>query len=172
VLAIWDVLWRTSPYGDVLFAAIEAYAPQLRKGQVEGLWPVLRHWSARVDNWCHADALSGLYSYLLAAQPDAVLPQLRGWNASEALWPRRISLVSLIHYSGKNAVFLRPAQMLPLLATCVGDRRKHVELALGWVLRELARVHADEAAAFLDEHAPRMSARALARARAAAQRRC
>ncbi len=27
VLAIWDALWRSSPYGDVLFAAIEALAP-------------------------------------------------------------------------------------------------------------------------------------------------
>lgn len=31
VLAIWDRLWRTSPYGDVLFAALEYYAPLVRK---------------------------------------------------------------------------------------------------------------------------------------------
>src|SRR5687768_655503 len=31
VLAIWDRLWRTSPYGDVLFAASEYYVPRARK---------------------------------------------------------------------------------------------------------------------------------------------
>ncbi len=30
-LAVWDHLWRTSPYGDVLFAALEYYAPRVRK---------------------------------------------------------------------------------------------------------------------------------------------
>ena len=31
VLAIWDRLWFTSPYGDVLFAALEYYAPRVRR---------------------------------------------------------------------------------------------------------------------------------------------
>ena len=73
------------------------------------LWPVVRNWTERVDNWCHADGLSALYSWILASEPDAVYPQLRKWNRAEDLWLRRISLVSLIHYSGKNAVFVPSA---------------------------------------------------------------
>lgn len=169
VLEVWDALWHHSPYGDVLFAALEFYAPLVRKPMrmkaPAGLWPVVQHWAERVDNWCHADALAGLYSRLLQADPPAVLPQLQAWNASQSPWLRRLSITSLIHYSGKNAVFLPLAQMLPLLAACVPERRKPVEMALGWVLRELARVHPESAAAFLAQHAPNMSARALARAR-------
>jgi hypothetical protein len=31
VLDVWDALWKMSPYGDVLFAALEFYAPIVRK---------------------------------------------------------------------------------------------------------------------------------------------
>ena len=163
-LAIWDALWRSSPCGDVLFAALETLAPVVHKRVPSTLWPTVRHWSERVDNWCHSDALSGLYSRVLEAQFDAVYPQLQAWNASPSEWLRRISLTSLIHYSGKNAVFLPPEQMLPLVANCVADHRKYVELAVGWVLRELGHVHPDAVTAFLERHAARMSARAYARA--------
>lgn len=163
-LAIWDGLWRSSPYADVLFAAIEAYAPIVRKRAPPELWPVIRHWSARVDNWCHSDALAGLYSRMLEADFAAVYSQLVQWNGSPDLWLRRLSLTSLIHYSGKNAVFLPPAQMLPLAANCVADHRKYVELAVGWVLRELGHVQPDAVDAFLEQHGAAMSPAAWARA--------
>ena len=164
VLAIWDALWRTSPYGDVLFAALETLAPIVRKRVPPALWPTVRPWSERVDNWCHSDALSAIYSRVLEAHFEAVYPQLQAWNASPSEWLRRISLTSLIHYSGKNAVFLSPEQMLPLVANCVADHRKYVELAVGWVLRELGHVHPDEVSAFLERHVAGMSSRAYTRA--------
>ncbi len=164
VLAIWDALWRSSPYGDVLFAALETLAPIVRKRVPPTLWPTIRHWSDRVDNWCHSDALSGIYSRVLEARFEDVYPQLQAWNTAPSEWLRRLSLTSLIHYSGKNAVFLAPEQMLPLVANCVADHRKYVELAVGWVLRELGHVHPDEVAAFLERHAASMSSRAYARA--------
>ncbi len=164
VLEIWDALWRTSPYGDVLFAALEHYAPIVRKQVPPGYWPVLRGWSERVDNWCHSDMLSGIYARVLQARFGEVYPQLQAWNVSQNEWLRRLSLTSLIHYSGKHAVFLPPEQMLPLLANCAADHRKVVELALGWVLREVGHVYPDEAAAFLERHAASMSSRAYQRA--------
>jgi 3-methyladenine DNA glycosylase AlkD len=164
VLEIWDGLWRSSPCADVLFAAIEYLAPVVRKAPPPHIWPVVQHWHERVDNWCHSDALSGIYSRLLAAQFDAVYPRLQSWNSAQDQWQRRLSITSLIRYSGKNAVFLRPEPMLPLLANCVADHRKYVELALGWVLRELGHVHRDAADAFLHEHGAAMSARAVGRA--------
>jgi 3-methyladenine DNA glycosylase AlkD len=166
VLAVWDALWQRSPVGDVLFAALAHYEPVVRKQVPLALWPVLRGWHARVDNWCHADMLAGLYSRLLEARFDEVYPQLQRWNAAPGEWQRRLSITSLVHYTGKNAVFLPPAPMLPLLAACVDDARPSVQMALGWVLRELGRAHPREAAVFLQQHGPRMSAKARARAAA------
>ena len=164
-LAVWDTLWRTSPCADVLFAALHAMDARVRCPPLPPeLWAVLRHWSLRVDNWCHSDALSTVYSRLLAADFDAVYPDLQAWNQSDALWLRRLSLTSLVHYTGKNAVFLPIEHMLPLVARCVNDRRRPVELAVGWVLRELARDHPTDVTAFVERHAADLGAAALARA--------
>ena len=164
VLEIWDGLWMSSQYGDVLFAALEYYAPIVRKRVSPSLWPVVRHWSGRVDNWCHSDVLSGLYSRVLERYPEEVYPQIRVWNAAEGEWLRRISIVSLVHYSGKNAVFLPPEKVLPLVSNCLGDARHYVQTAVGWVLRELGQVYPDEVAGYLERHASAMSASAFSRA--------
>jgi 3-methyladenine DNA glycosylase AlkD len=164
ILAIWDHLWRTSRYGDVLFAALEYYAPLVRKQVSPALWPVVRHWHERVDNWCHCDGLSSLYSWILASDPDSVYPQLEAWNRTADQWLRRISIVSLVHYSGKNAVFMPPDRVLPLVTTCLGDEREYVQNAVGWVLRELGRAYPGEVRTYLEDHIATISTLALRRA--------
>ena len=77
---------------------------------------------------------------------------------------RRISIVSLVHYSGKNAVFLPPDKVLPLVSKCLGDVRHYVQTAVGWVLREMGQVYPDEVGSYLETHAPAMSAPAFSRA--------
>lgn len=164
VLAIWDRLWRTSPYGDVLFAALEYYVPRAKKELSPALWPVVRHWTERVDNWCHADGLSLLYSWILASEPHVVYPHLEKWNHAEDQWLRRISLVSLIHYSGKNAVFVPLERVLPLVTACLSDEREYVQKAVGWVLREMARAHPAEIGTYVNKHSTQMTRAALRRA--------
>ena len=164
ILAVWDRLWRDSPYGDVLFAALEYYAPLVRTRVSPALWPVVRHWPERVDNWCHCDGLSSVYSWILAAEPDSVYPQLEAWNRSTNQWLRRVSLVSLIHYSGKNAVFMPVDRVLPLVTACLADEREYVQNAVGWVLREMSRAYPGQIANYLQEHGSAMSRVALRRA--------
>ena len=164
VLAVWDFLWRTSPYGDVLFAALEFYSPIVRKRASPALWAVVRQWSDRVDNWCHCDGLSAIYSRILESHVAEVYPQLVSWNRAEDEWCRRISLVSLIHYSGKNAVFLPPAKVLPLVSNCLDDNRYYVQMAVGWVLREMGHVYVREITQYLESQATKMSAPAFSRA--------
>jgi 3-methyladenine DNA glycosylase AlkD len=165
VLAIWDRLWRTSPFGDVLFAALEYYVPRAKKEVSPTLWPVVRGWTERVDNWCHADGLSSLYSWILASEPDVVYPHLAKWNRAEDQWLRRISLVSLIHYSGKNAAFVPLDRVLPLVTACLSDEREYVQKAVGWVLREMAHAHPGEISAYIAVHSTAMSPVALRRAK-------
>lgn len=164
VLAVWDGLWRESRYGEVLFAALEYYK-KAPKRQPEGFWPVIRGWIGRVDNWAHADTLAGVYSEVLEREFDAVYPQIEVWNGAErSEWERRISLVSLIHYSGKNAVFLPLELVLPLVSNCLADGRYYVQTAVGWVLREMGNVYPAEVRAYLEEHGAVMSAGAFSRA--------
>lgn len=164
ILAIWDRLWRTSPYGDVLFAALEYYAPRVKKRVSPALWPVVSHWHERVDNWCHADGLSSLYSWILASEPAEVYPQLEAWNRTGDQWLRRISIVSLIHYSGKNAVFMPLDRVLPLVTRCLADEREYVQSAVGWVLREMSRAYPSQVRTYLEEHVATISGVAFRRA--------
>lgn len=164
VLQVWDTLWNTSPYGDVLFAALEYYSPIVRKKVDPSLWPILHQWSERVDNWCHSDGLSAIYSRILETYPKGVYPQLVSWNHSDSEWLRRVSLVSLIHYSGKNAVFLPPKKVLPLVSNCLDDQRYYVQTAVGWVLREIGNVYPSEITNYLEVNAAKMSVPAFSRA--------
>lgn len=164
VLEVWDALWRTSPYGDVLFAALEFYAPLVRKQADPSLWPVMRQWVDRVDNWCHGDGLSAVYSWMLAGNSVDVYPQIVLWNQARGEWKRRASLVSLIHYTGKNAVFMPLDKVLPLVTNCLDDDRFYVQTAVGWVLREMGNIHRSEIDKYLKAHAQKMSAPAFSRA--------
>jgi 3-methyladenine DNA glycosylase AlkD len=164
VLNVWDTLWHASPYGDVLFAALEFYAPIVRKRVDPELWPVMRGWAARVDNWCHSDGLSAIYSRLLEHSFADVYPQLETWNQSDSEWLRRISLVSLIHYTGKHAVFLHPDQVLPLVSNGLDDGRYYVQTAVGWVLREMHQAYPQAITAYLEAHVEQLSSVAFSRA--------
>lgn len=164
VLATWDALWFTSPYGDVLLAALAYYGVLVRKSVNAGLWPIVNRWPARVDNWCHADMLSAVYSRIIEAYPAETLPQIAEWSRAESEWGRRVAIVSLVPYSGRNAVFLTPPQVLPLLGNCLNDHRHSVQQAVGWVLREMIHVHRAELTDFIEIHAARIGARAFARA--------
>jgi 3-methyladenine DNA glycosylase AlkD len=75
-----------------------------------------------------------------------------------------MSLVSLVHYSGKNAVFLPPDEVLPLVTNCLGDPRHHVQTAVGWVLREMGQIFPDELAEYLLTHGSAMRVPAFSRA--------
>ena len=164
VLAVWDELWRASPNGDVLFAALDYYRPIVRTRVRPILWPVVRRWIDRIDNWAHCDELASLYSWILAAQPGDVYPQLVDWNQSTDQWKRRISIVSLIHYSGKDAVFLPIEMVLPLVSNCLDDDRDYVQSAIGWVLRETGNAYPDQIRAYLEEHIDVLSSSAFSRA--------
>jgi 3-methyladenine DNA glycosylase AlkD len=164
VLEVWDALWQTSPYGDVLFAALEYYLPIVKKQVPANLWSVVKNWTPRIDNWCHSDGLSAIYSRIVESNQKEVYPQLLEWNQAESEWLRRISLVSLIHYSGKNAVFMPLKKVLPLVSNCLNDQRYYVQTAVGWVLREMGNVYKSEITKYIETHADKISTPAFSRA--------
>ncbi|MBH0116807.1 DNA alkylation repair protein [Salinibacterium sp. NG253] len=169
VLAAWDEIWHLADNGDVMFAALDFYRRRIGSRRWTAadsaeFWSTAVGWIERIDNWAHADDLARLYSFALADQPELVYPTLEEWSRSDNERQRRIAMVSLIHYSGKNAVFMPIEPCLSLLANSVTDRRETVSSALGWVLRELLAVHPDAVLAFLTTHAASMPRPATRRA--------
>ncbi|MGZ0712122.1 DNA alkylation repair protein (plasmid) [Coraliomargarita sp. W4R53] len=169
VLATWDEIWNLADNGDVMFAALDFYRRRIgsRRWSADDsaeFWRTAAGWIGRIDNWAHADDLARLYSFALADQPELVYSTLEEWSHSDDEWQRRIAMVSLIHHSGKNAVFMPIEACLQLLTNCVDDRRETVSSALGWVLRELLAAYPDAVLAFLATHAEGVPRSAIRRA--------
>ena len=163
IIAIWDDLFMHSPNGDVLFCALDYLRFRVRKRVAPDLWAVIREWVKRVENWAHSDEMSWVYSYVLESYFDAVFEDLERWNVAEDLWPKRISIVSLIHYTGKNSVFLAPAIVFPMVERCLDDHRYYMQKATGWVLREMQRAYPEEVEEYLTSNLDRIGNSALTR---------
>ena len=164
VLAQWNEIWMATECADVAFAVLDHYRSHVERVALPGFWPTASVWIERVDNWAHADDLGRVYSHALEADRHGVLPTVRAWSRGDALWHRRVAVVSLVHYSGKNAVFMPVDVVLDVVATCVDDQRPDVAKAVGWVLRETSAADPDEVAAFCEANASVMSASTMKRA--------
>lgn len=70
----------------------------------------------------------------------------------------------MIHYSGKNAVFLDPQKVLPLVSNCLDDERYYVQTAVGWVLREMGQVYKGEITKYIEGNIQALSTLAFSRA--------
>lgn len=166
VLAIWDFIWKSSEHYEVMSMPLMYYSNQGKKVDLS-IWETLSTWNHRVENWGHADHLSGIYSHLLEKDKEngkeTVYQQLKEWNQSDSEWLRRMSLVSLIHYTGKKAVFLPVEWVFPLVDPCLEDLRYYVQKAIGWVLREMSRVYPEEVRGYLSRNLRYFSGTTLSR---------
>lgn len=137
-LKVYDYIWNHTEVYEAMSVPLLYYRQRGRRID-DDAFDTLRHWIDRIDNWGHCDDLSTVYSYCNHQNPEKVTPFLREWNASDNIWRIRTSLVSLVHYSGKNAVYLSPEEVLPMLDPHLANENKYVANAVGWVLRETRR---------------------------------
>ncbi len=163
-LQFWDYVWRHSQYYEVMSVPLCYYYAQGTHIEPE-TFDVVCHWIDRVDDWGHCDGLAGIYSFLNHNHKRKVMPFLRRLNKSGNRWRVRASVVSLIHYSGKNAAYLSPDEIFPLLDPHLANSDKFIANAVGWVLREMRRDYLNEIDAYVSKNAGRLSRVALNKAR-------
>ncbi len=168
ILRIWHDLWMHTNNGDVMFCAVDYYRDRVRRRIEPENWQMFREWVKCVENWAHSDGLCTIYSRYVEAGIDEVWNDINQWNRSKSMWYRRISIVSLIHYSGKNALFLPFDSTKPFIRRCIEDEEEYMQKAVGWVLREFRNRYQSEVDEFLNENIrlipPRTLTRALERA--------
>lgn len=153
VARVWDHVWSRTECFEAMSLALSWFYDRAREPELPGYWPMLREWSARIDNWAHSDTLSGIYARILERRPSVILPTLRGWNrAEDAPWLNRLSIVSLIYYSSQRRRILPPAQILKMVKPLLDHEHYYVQKGVGWTLRELGNVHPVEARSFIEAH--------------------
>jgi len=151
-LRVWDYIWQNSPYFEVM--AVPLYHYRSQGMQVDPTeFKVIGRWINRVENWSHCDELSYVLSCFTEQNPPRLLPYLARLNRSRNIWQIRASIVSTVHYAGKNSVYLSPDQVFPLLEPHVANKDKYVAKPVRWVLREMHRRYPRETATFANVHA-------------------
>jgi len=137
ILKTWNYIWACSPYYEVKSAPLMYY--QLQGISVEpAIFDTLKSWIEIVDNWGHCDALSSIYSNVCHQEVDLAYPTFLRLTQHPSPWARRAAVVSLVHYTGKNAIYLDFAAMVAIIDRLLGDQDRYVAKAIAWVLRETA----------------------------------
>ncbi len=118
------------------------------------LLPRVEGWLTRhCDNWALVDALApALVSPLLARYPAAVR-RCASWTKSRSLWLRRAAIVAFVPHARKGRLL---DEAFLVVERLLSDREDLIHKALGWLLREIAKVAPERVAAFLLERRARV----------------
>jgi len=157
-LAIWDEIWRNS---DDFWVKVHAFFFLERNMNkpvaLQAMWPVIVKWQDQVDDWPLCDALSKVYTKVLAAAPAKVYAQLKKWNNDQDPWKRRQSVVSLLYYSRTKKTYLPFGKIEKLITALLRDKEYYVQKGVGWTLREMYTVYPERTFPYLTEHVKSIS---------------
>ncbi len=159
-LKIWDNVWKKAKVFEVLTQA--AFFPEkfINKFKTQDLWPVLKTWVERVDNWGHSDMLSAMFAKMLVKDKNLLLPQLKKWNSSINPWDRRQSIVPLAMYHRRNQS-IGFKESIGLVENLLLDEDYFVQKGVGWSLREMGVQYPEDTWKFLKKNAKKISAAAF-----------
>ncbi|MGR9463066.1 DNA alkylation repair protein [Rhizobium leguminosarum] len=161
-LTVYDFIWKNAAYYEVMSVPILYFRSLFLKVEIYQ-FETIKYWVDRIDNWGHCDDLAVTYSYFNHRFQDDVFPFLEMLNKSNKLWSIRVSIVALIHYSGKNAIYLSPDRAFPMIDRHLSNKNKYIANVVGWVLREYSKKHPEETQAYIEKRRDRLSAVAASR---------
>lgn len=157
ILDVWDYVWHTSGCYETMCLPIEYYSTKRQEPRLAAVWPKLKGWAARLDNWAHSDGLSSLYSRALEQNRKLVLPTLEDWSGSRNPWLRRQSIVSLVYYSRLRKEILPYRKLIGMVERQMRFDHYYVQKGVGWTLREIYNVYPNDTLKFLEAHAEEIS---------------
>ena len=151
IRALWDgVAYREEWYAAIALARYRAYRPWLDSESMR-LW---RHLIVTGAWWDVVDEVAThLVREVLEGALDVEGLRLREWAVDEHLWLRRTAIISQVGRKDRLDQDLLTDAIEPNLA----DRDFFIRKAIGWALRDHARVAPDWVRAFVDAHAGELS---------------
>ena len=148
-------LWDAAAYREERYAASALTGHRLYRGhQNPSALPLYEHMIVTGAWWDHVDELaSRRIGPVLLAYPSEVAPVMRAWSTDADRWRRRTSVICQLAAKQQTDRALLRDCLLANLDDCDFFLRK----AIGWALRQYARVDPDWVLAFVAEHRERMS---------------
>ena len=141
------ILWDEAAFREERYAADTLLAARICAGRVE-LVPLIEHLATTGAWWDHVDALSHRVADLHDAHPLQTAAIVHGWSRSDDLWLRRLAIISQLGRKDR----LDTAVLAAVIEPNIADRKFFIRKAIGWALREHARVDPDWVRTYVAEH--------------------
>jgi 3-methyladenine DNA glycosylase AlkD len=140
-------LWDEAQFREERYAASELLAMPIAKGRLE-LVPLYERLTTTGAWWDHIDGLSPRIADLHDTHPSETAQIVRAWSVHEDLWLRRLAIIGQLGRRDRVDADLLTDVIEPNL----DDREFFIRKAIGWALREYARVAPEWVSTFVAEH--------------------
>jgi len=151
LMALLEALWDGGSREERLLALY--LLGRYKRWIPELTWAHFDRWRQGLDNWEVSDGLGQwvLAPWLLAG-PDTRLGHVWDLIADEDLWSRRLALVATVGLNRGRKDLSFPDLTLGLVDRVKQERDPMITKAVSWALREMAKKHPDQVAAYLEEN--------------------
>lgn len=152
-------LWDEAEYREEWYAALAvARHRQYRAYQDVDTLALYRDLVVSGAWWDVVDDIAGhLVGDILAADPGQVTPVMRAWAVDENIWLRRTAILCQIGRKGGTDTALLRFALTENLEDSPHGHTFWIRKAVGWALRQQARVDPDWVRSFVSEHDQDMS---------------
>lgn len=128
-------LWDDAEFREERYAAAALAGLPLAKGRL-GLLPLHEHMAITGAWWDHVDEIAHRIADLHDAHPAETAEVVRRWSRSDDRWLRRLSIISQLGRGHRVDTRL----LAEVIEPNMGDDEFFIRKAIGWALREYARV--------------------------------
>ena len=141
------VLWDDAGFREERYAAMALLSLRPLRGDPD-LVPLLERFVRTGQWWDYTDELAHRLGDLHDARPVETAALVHRWARDPDLWIRRIAILSQLG----RGIRLDPAVLADTIAPNAADPEFFLRKAIGWALREYARVAPEWVRAYVDEH--------------------
>jgi 3-methyladenine DNA glycosylase AlkD len=141
------VLWREATHREERYAATGLTGLRQAVGRLE-LLDLHREMVVSGAWWDHVDEVAPRIGACLLAHPEEVAPLVRAWARDADRWLRRTAIICQLKAGERTDLAL----LAEVVEANEGDPEFFVRKAIGWALRQHARVDPDWVRGFVAEH--------------------
>ena len=140
-------LWDAASHREERYAAMALLGMRPLRADA-GMVDAIEHMVRTGQWWDFTDELAHRLADLHDARPHETAALVRRWSRDDDFWIRRIAILSQL---GRGAR-LDPQLLSDVIAANLGSREFFIRKAIGWALREYARVDPEWVRAFAATH--------------------
>lgn len=140
-------LWDSASYREERYAAMALLGVDGASAD-QAVVPLIEHMVRTGRWWDYTDELSHRLAGLHDREPAVTAELVRRWSTDEDMWVRRIAIISQL--GRRDRVDLDV--LAEVIQSNLADREFFVRKAIGWALRECARVHPEWVRTYTQTH--------------------